>query len=289
MVGIVNVYKPSGVTSFKIVSKLKKIYNTKKVGHLGTLDPMAEGVLPVAINKATKLFDYYLKKDKEYIATFKAGEETDTLDTEGDVVLKCDKKVDYEEFKKAMQQFVGEIEQTPPKYSAVKINGKRAYELARGGQEFEIKPRKVMIYSLTALPQESENLFSVKIHCSSGTYIRSLGRDIFHSLNNVCTMVKLVRTKSGNFTIDNAKTIEEIEKNPEESLTSIEDALSSLHRVTLEMKYFDRIKNGVQINSCGLNLPKSDFLLFVGDNLMGIASEENDKLVIEVNLYKGEN
>ena len=136
MIGFVNVYKPRGVTSFKIVGEIKKIYGIKHVGHLGTLDPMAEGVLPIAIGKATKFFDYFLKKDKEYIGRFEVGYATDSLDAEGEVVDKNDTRITLQKVQQSCQKFMGKIRQIPPKFSAIKINGQRAYKLAREGKEF---------------------------------------------------------------------------------------------------------------------------------------------------------
>lgn len=288
MIGIVNVYKPSGITSFGVVSRLKKIYNTKQVGHLGTLDPLAEGVLPIAIGKATKLFDYYLNKDKEYIATFRCGEETNTLDSEGVVVKTINKKITMQEFNNAIKKFVGEIEQTPPKYSAIKINGRRAYELARKGESFEIKSKKIKIYELDSLKQPEEDLFKLKIKCSSGTYIRSLGRDIFYSMGNLCTMIKLIRTKAGNFDIKDSKTIEDIQNDPQGSITSIEDSLDNLEQFTLPIQYFKQVKNGVQVEAKGLNAPSGLFLLYIDKILMGVAEIVSGKIVLKINLYEGE-
>lgn len=288
MLGLINVYKPRGLTSFNIVGKIKKIYGTKQVGHLGTLDPMAEGVLMVAVGKATKLFDYFLNKDKEYIGTFKSNEETDTLDAEGEVINTTQNIVSIEELDKTLKNFIGNISQTPPKFSAIKINGRRAYDLARKGVDFDIKPKQVSIYSLERIMEQVNNLYTFKIHCSAGTYIRSLGRDIFYSINNLCTMVKLVRTRCGKFDISNAKTIEEIEKDPNTAIIKIEDAVNELNIKTINEEFFTKIKNGVQIRVNKKDFPSGQFLLKVGTILMGIAEVKNDKLVLKVNLYEGE-
>lgn len=287
MSGIVIVYKPRGWTSFDVVKKIKKIYNTPHVGHLGTLDPMAEGVLMVAVGKATKLFDFYLTKDKEYIATFKAGEETDTLDAEGEVIKTSSKKISSSDVKAIFPNFLGEIFQTPPRYSAIKINGKRAYELARKNIEFDIQPKKINIYNLELLSTE-ENLFEIKIVCSAGTYIRSLGRDMFAALDSCATMVKLVRTRAGNFDLSKALSIEQIEQSPLESLMSLDKVLSNLERVELDEKYKKQISNGVQIKNITKYKENDEFTLFVGSEFFGIATIQNSKIVLKVNLYEGE-
>ena len=149
--GFVNIIKPTGESSSNVVCKVKKILGTKKVGHLGTLDPAASGVLPLAVGKATKFFDYFLTKDKEYVALVEFGKSTSTLDAYGEVIENNNKLIDEMELKSILPKFVGDIDQTPPKFSAIKINGKRAYELARENANFEIKPRKITIYSITLI------------------------------------------------------------------------------------------------------------------------------------------
>lgn len=289
MVGFVNVYKARGESSFNVVRKIKKIFNEKRVGHLGTLDPMAEGVLPVAVGKATKMFDYYLHKKKSYIATFKIGEETDTLDLEGDVIKTSTTKISDEDIQKVLPKFVGKILQIPPKYSAVKINGKRAYDLARDNKEFDIAPKEVEIYGILPMAKVVDNLLILKIDCSAGTYIRSLGRDILNSLGSCCTMTKLVRTQSGDFNLDSAKTIEEIQKDPEGSLISVQQALETLPDLRLPKTYFSKIKNGVRVSIDNFDGKQNENLLvYAGDFFMGIGEVVDNKLVIKINLYEGE-
>lgn len=170
---------------------------------MGTLDPMASGVLPVAIGKAARLFDFFLYKHKKYSATFRFGVDSDTLDTTGEIVENAGLVPEYAAVSEVLPQFTGEIMQLPPKYSAKNIGGRRGYELARAGVEFELKPKKVTVYSIT-LTGRSGNEFSFDIECGGGTYIRSLARDIAAKLGTRAVMSALVRTQSGIFTIKNA-------------------------------------------------------------------------------------
>lgn len=170
---------------------------------MGTLDPMASGVLPVAIGKAARLFDFFLDKHKKYSATFRFGVDSDTLDTTGEIVENAGLVPEYAAVSEVLPQFTGEIMQLPPKYSAKNIGGRRGYELARAGVEFELKPKKVTVYSIT-LTGRSGNEFSFDIECGGGTYIRSLARDIAAKLGTRAVMSALVRTQSGIFTIKNA-------------------------------------------------------------------------------------
>ena len=286
MQGIVVVNKEKGWTSFDVVKKIKKIWGIKKVGHLGTLDPMAEGVLPVAIGKATKLFDYYLKKSKTYIAQFEFGYETDTLDAEGQVIKTTSNLPSKKDIEEVLSSFVGKLQQTPPKYSAVKINGQRAYALARDNKEFQIQPKQIEIYKLEVLGQTDTNTYEFLIECSAGTYIRSLCQDIAKRLNSLATMTKLTRTRSGNFTQKDAKTIEELEQN--KTLISTSDALNHLPKIELDEKYFQKLSNGVEVKI--INQPQNVLsTIFVGDRLFGIGEVEKGILKISTRLNEGEN
>lgn len=301
MIGFVNVYKPRGVTSFSIVSRIKKIFNTKRVGHLGTLDPMAEGVLPIAIGKATKLFDYFLDKDKRYIAEFECGYETDTLDAFGEVVERNSKVPSLEEIEKATKNFIGKIEQIPPKFSAKKINGERAYNLAKQKIDFDISAKSVEIYTILASKGLSDSLFVFDVWCRAGTYIRSLGRDIFRSVNSLATMTKLTRTSSGSFTLNGCSSLEDIEKAPQEYLLPVEKCLPELDILQVTDKEMQKLLNGVQVtfnaynvikNECSKGIeetnrkPDSKSMIIVkhGIELLGIA-EIQDKIKLNINLY----
>ena len=284
MIGFVNVYKPRGVTSFKIVGAIKRIYGIKRVGHLGTLDPMAEGVLPIAIGKATKFFDYFLKKDKVYNAEFKVGYETDTLDADGEIIEESRVTVSLKQVQDMCKNFIGKISQKPPKFSAIKINGQRAYKLARDGKEFEIKPKQVEIYGLTASNMLDENLFSLNIWCSAGTYIRSLGCDIFSALGTRATMTKLVRVRSGTFRIEDSKTIEEIAKDLNSALIPIDKALCGVEVINLNEEQFAKIKNGVAIE---YDSPDGRYLAKHNNIVVAFVNIENKQMKNEINLIEG--
>lgn len=287
MQGIVVVNKPKGWSSFDVVKKIKRLFNTSKVGHLGTLDPMAEGVLPVAIGKATKLFDLYLKKQKVYIAEMEFGYETDTLDAEGEIIQTTNNIPTPEQLTATLTEFIGKTMQTPPKYSAVKINGKRAYLLARENKEFEIGSKEITISSLELLELISPTKFKIAINCGAGTYIRSLVRDIAYKLGSVATMTKLVRVQSGNFSINDARTIAEIENNPKNALIPTAKALENIPRIELKSDCLNKLINGIKVRVEGEN--RGPICVYVGEALFGIGEIENNFLKINARLYEGEN
>ena len=209
MNGFLNIYKPKGISSAKVLNSLKKSLKGVSIGHMGTLDPLASGVLPVALGKSTRMFDYLLDKDKTYVATFAFGYETDTLDLEGEVVKRSDKIPSESELKEKSVKLVGEIMQVPPVFSAKCVNGKRSYQLARKGEEFELPPKKVTINSIDVIEKVSDNEYKFKISCKGGTYIRSIVRDIAALCNTVGTMTDLVRTQSGVFAIENSVKVDD--------------------------------------------------------------------------------
>lgn len=285
-IGFVNVIKPTGVTSFEVVSRVKKIFNEKHVGHLGTLDPAASGVLPIAVGKATKFFDYFLNKDKCYTALVKFGKETDTLDSFGNITNINDKIILKEDIEKVISNFVGEIEQVPPKFSAIKIDGKKAYELARKNINFEIKSRKITIFDIKLIKNCGKNLFLFQVHCSAGTYIRTLFQDIAKALETVSTTVAIIRTKSGRFKIDDAKTLDELEKSPNVDL--IEKIFSDLQIIDISAKYAKKILNGVKLklNEIDFNVDKSkEFLIKFQDKLVGLFKVENNLITPIIYVY----
>lgn len=195
MDGIIIINKPSGYTSHDIVSKIRKNLNIKKVGHTGTLDPLATGVLPILLGNGTKLSKYLINHDKEYIATIKLGVKTDTGDIEGKIIEeKKYSECPENKIKEVLESFIGKQEQIPPMYSAIKVNGKKLYEYARKGESIELTPRKIEIYNIELLKIE-QNTIKIKIACSKGTYIRSLCEDISEKLNTVGTMSELQRIK----------------------------------------------------------------------------------------------
>ena len=209
MNGIINVYKEKGFTSFDVVAKLRGILKQKKIGHTGTLDPDAVGVLPVCLGNATKLCDMLTDKKKEYIATFVLGKTTDTQDIWGEVLTQTQVTCTEEEVRETVASFVGTYEQLPPMYSAIKVDGKRLYELARQGKEVERKTRPVTMYEIEILNMDLPHV-SVRVLCSKGTYIRTLCHDIGQKLGCGATMTSLERTMSGQFAKESACTLDEI-------------------------------------------------------------------------------
>ncbi len=203
MTGFINVNKAVGASSAKEVSVVKRITG-KPCGHMGTLDPMANGVLPVAVGNAARLFDYFLQKEKTYLASFRFGAHYDTLDTTGNVLQSGGRVPREEEILEILPLLTGNIMQIPPKYSAKNINGKRGYELARSGVEFELPPKKVFIKSIKLLNRTAKDEFAFEIECGGGTYIRSIARDMAEKLGTYAAMSALTRTKSGIFSIETA-------------------------------------------------------------------------------------
>ena len=213
MNGFLNLYKPSGMSSAYALNVIKKQFKGIKMGHMGTLDPLASGVLPVAFGKSTRLFDFLLDKNKTYIAEFTFGYETDTLDRGGKVIKQSNFLPTKEDILGVLNKLVGEIEQMPPSFSAKNVNGKRSYELARLGIEVELKPKKVVITSIELIEKTGENAYTFVIKCKGGTYIRSICRDLAYMLNTTATMTSLERVESGVFTKQNAYSLEEIQSN----------------------------------------------------------------------------
>ena len=209
--GIINVYKENGFTSFDVGAKLRGILRTKKIGHTGTLDPDAEGVLPVCIGRATKVCDILTDKDKVYEAVMLLGVETDTQDTSGEVLKELPVTVSEECVKEAILSFVGDYAQVPPMYSALKVNGKKLYELAREGKTVERKARNVQIFSIEILEMNLPRV-RMSVHCSKGTYIRTLCHDIGAMLGCGGCMEKLLRTKVGVFELQDTLKLAEIDE-----------------------------------------------------------------------------
>lgn len=208
--GVLVVNKHEGVTSHRIVQILRRLYDTARVGHTGTLDPMATGVLPILLGRAVKASDYLVSEEKEYIATLRLGVTTDTLDTTGEVLSTSDNIPDEAAVLEAAKSFLGEIEQIPPMYSAIKIDGQKLVNLARAGETVERKPRQVEIKELD-VEKLSENEYKLRIVCSKGTYVRTLCADIGEKLGCGGAMSSLVRVRTGNFTLENSVKVEELE------------------------------------------------------------------------------
>lgn len=248
MFGFLNVYKPTGKTSHDVVAVLRRVTKIKQIGHTGTLDPFAEGVLPICIGKATRLIEY-LNDDKAYIGTIQFGSSTTTYDTEGEIVKTSDKIVTQEDVEDCLKYFRGEIEQLPPIYSAIKVNGKKLYEYAREGQEVKIEPRKITIFELELVNFDMQKQQAeVKIVCSKGTYIRSIANDLGEKLGVFGHLIKLVRIKAGEFYVENSIKLED--------LNTVEVVLSNLIYPTEKLNFMiynldneekKRISNGMAI------------------------------------------
>lgn len=209
MFGFLSVYKPVGKTSHDVVAYFRKLLKIKKIGHTGTLDPFAEGVLPICIGNSTRLIEY-LPDDKAYLAFVQFGKATDSYDIEGNVIFQNDKKVAKEDVEQALKKFEGDIEQLPPIYSAIKVNGKKLYEYAREGKFVEIKPRKVTVYKIELKNFDYDNqVAQVYVECSKGTYIRSIANDLGQVLGCGGYLTRLIRTKAGKFLLENSKKMED--------------------------------------------------------------------------------
>ena len=242
MNGILLINKPIDFTSRDVVNKLTKILKTKKVGHTGTLDPIATGVLVVCVGNTTKLCELLTSEHKEYIATIKLGIKTDTLDTTGTIIEEKEYNVTEEQIIEVLNSFLGDSIQTTPIYSAVKVNGKKLYEYAREGIEVELPKRNINISNIELLSYKDDEI-KFKTTVSKGTYIRALIDDICTKLNTVGTMSSLIRTKQGQFTLEQTFTLEDIE-NGKYELISIEKALSEIETITINEELYNKVKNG---------------------------------------------
>ena len=273
---VIVVNKEKGVTSRDVVNKLCKIFNTKKIGHTGTLDPIAEGVLVVCIGKATKLVELLTTYDKEYIATVKLGALTDTLDTDGTVIEERKINLKKEDLINTLNSYIGEYNQEVPIYSAVKINGKKLYEYARKSIDVKLPKRKVSIYDIKLLDfNDSEYKFKVKV--SKGTYIRSLIKDINDKLSIIGSMSSLVRTKQGKFNINDSYKLGDIENNNYKCY-SITDILKDSDSVIIDDNLYAKIKNGMIID----NIYNKDIVTFIYKNevvaIYKVYNKDNSKI-----------
>lgn len=281
MIGFYNILKPTGVSSGFVVNKIKRITN-EKVGHLGTLDPSASGVLSIAVGKATKFFDYFLNKDKEYVALAKFGVLTNTLDSDGEILKREDVQVSLEDIKKVLPSLCGKIDQIPPIFSSKNVNGERAYDLARQGKQVVLEPKKVQIYSIKAEKLTQNNLFRIKIHCSSGTYVRSIIRDIAEKIGTVATTVCIIRTCSGKFEISDSITLDELAENPEKHLIKINSILN-LPEIELSLLQAKDLFSGKEIM---LDRDDGEYLSFYQGEEFSVLKIENKKATNKIFLSK---
>ncbi len=246
MDGIVNIWKPSGMTSHDAVAKVRRAAGTRRVGHTGTLDPMAEGVLPICIGKATHAVDYIVAARKTYLCQMKLGVSTDTQDKTGTIIEERPVHCTEEQIRKIAKQFVGEKAQIPPMYSAVHHNGKRLYQLARQGVEVERKPRPVTFFAISFLEIQVP-MVTFLVTCSKGAYIRTLCHDIGEALGCGGHMTSLVRNASGQFTRDNAVALADFEASPKDHILPIESVFADLPKVRVTAEEERRIRNGATI------------------------------------------
>lgn len=279
--GFLNIYKPKGLTSHDVVARLRKITKVRQIGHTGTLDPFATGVLPICIGKATRLIEY-LDDDKEYLATVQFGKNTATYDLEGEITATFDKKVTEEDVKNTLKDFEGEISQIPPIYSAIKVNGKKLYDYARQGQDIEIKPRKVTI-SKIELKEFDKTSQSAKITvaCSKGTYIRSIAYDLGAKLGCGGYLTALERTKAGKFQVNTAIKLEDLTEVSQivENLINPLDMLNiPIHNLSENER--EKVSHGMSI--CNSDFPDSDIvILSYGGRIYAIGKVEQNKILVK--------
>ena len=277
MDGVLLVNKKEGLTSFDVVRKIKKALNTKKVGHCGTLDPLAKGLLVVTVGKALKISRFIEGDEKEYIATIKLGERTATLDREGEVIEKKQiTSFSSEDINKVFSSLVGVIKQKPPIYSAIQVNGKRLYEYARENIEVDIKEREIEVKKLELIDYNNQ-FVKYRVVCSKGTYVRVLCETIANKLNNIGYMYDLVRTRIGKLSLEKAFSLEEIENN-NYSLIDIESSLSNFVVLTLKDRELYKASNGnvldfyIEGNVLVVDENKETIALYEGD-------KENNRLI----------
>lgn len=280
MDAIFNVLKPPKMTSHDVIGFLRRALNTKKIGHGGTLDPDAAGVLPVFAGSATRLLEFAVEGRKEYIAEFTLGAQTDTGDDSGEVVKTLPVlQFTQEQLLAVLAQFIGPQLQLPPMYSAIKINGKKLYQLARQGVEVERTARQIEVYKLELL-HYTETSFTVRVACSKGTYIRVLGEDLATALGTCGTMSFLLRTQVGAYTIDKAFTLQEIAADPEGCAAEPLTAVDALPKLRVNARQAARITNGVRTTLAG-TADGRYVLLGPADEFLGIVRCEQERLQAE--------
>lgn len=287
MLGVFNILKPTGWTSSDVVVKVRHMLREYtgdkkiKVGHLGTLDPAGSGVLPVCFGLATKLFDYYVGMDKVYRTVFKFGKTTDTLDSYGSVIARSEKVPNLEEITTKIGMFIGNISQIPPKYSRISVGGVRACEAARKGEDIEIKARQITVYDIQILGYK-DGFLSLDIHCSGGTYIRSICRDLAESLGTVAYMASIIRLKNKTFDIQNAITLEELQKDIAGNTISLQKLFEDMPKVEVKDTEARRILNGVKIKNRKVT---GDYIVTIDGQIFGICCDGKDTLEVKVRLW----
>lgn len=280
--GFLNVYKPKGMTSHDVVYRMRKVTKIKQIGHTGTLDPFAEGVLPICIGKSTRLIEY-LADDKEYLASVKFGVSTDTYDIDGQVVEISDKKVLETEISAFLESFKGEITQMPPIYSAIKVNGKKLYEYARAGQEVKIEPRKVFIERIDLKSFDCENqIAEILIKCSKGTYIRSIAHDLGQMTGSGAHLIKLIRTQAGKFFVNNSIDLKEFETFDyvKESLINPVEMLD-YPKVNVNEDEHEKIIHGMAIQNKNDISSGKVVILIYNDIINAVGLADGEKILIK--------
>ena len=275
--GFINLNKPSGMTSHDAVNHVRRIFSTRKVGHAGTLDPLASGVLPIAINRATKFIEYVIDCCKSYRAEILFGTATDSGDLEGKIISRAENfhMPTVDELNDALKDFVGEIEQTPPKFSAIKIHGRKAYDLAKKNIDFEMPRRLVKIFRLEVIASD-KNSATIEIDCSKGTYVRSLAIDLGERLNLPATLKNLIRLRVGDFDLKNSLTFDEIKKFGEDCLLPIENCLNRLPIFELDERRIRAFMNGLPTN---VRAADEKFLRIIsGGKFLGVGRIEGGEL-----------
>lgn len=247
MQGMILLDKPEGMTSFSAVSAVKRIFGEKRVGHTGTLDPMATGVLPILLGRATRLCELMLTADKRYTAEILLGVETDTLDITGNVISETDCDISVVEFESVCSRFIGEYEQVPPMFSALKKDGVRLYDLARQGVEIEREARLVSIKKLDIIEKSGKNKFIIDVICSKGTYIRSLADDLGKALGVGATLTMLRRTETAGYTADMCVTLDELKENPQKYLREADSVVAYCPSVNVTDNQTRRFLNGGEL------------------------------------------
>lgn len=276
--------KPLGITSAHVVSKVKRLLGkNNKIGHAGTLDPLADGILPLAIGEGTKVVQFLLETDKVYEFDVTWGEERSTDDAEGEVVRSSELRVEREEILQAIESFVGNIKQVPPNYSAIKVDGQRSYDLARKNQAPELKAREVTVYELVLNAERSNlNSASFRMHCSKGTYVRSIARDLGRKLGCYGYVSRLHRAGHGVFTINDAISLEQLADLCEKGAVSscilpLEKVLDGIPALSLDEIQEAKIRNGIAIDNCD-NFESETVMLMKNEKLVAIANPQNGKL-----------
>lgn len=277
--GIILINKQRGISSNAVVNKVKYLLKANKAGHLGTLDVLGEGLLPVTLGKGTKLFDIFLTKDKVYKTIFKFGETTATLDLEGEVIKRDDKIITTEMLKQVLPEFIGKQMQMPPDYSAKKINGKKAYQLARAGENIVLKPKEIEIYSIKLLGQIEKNTFEFLVHCSSGTFIRALCRDIAQRLNTYGVMSYIQRTKCGIFEIKDAYSIDNIIAGNYDIINL--DTVFDYPNLLIEKHIAEKLFNGLSVKS---SYDDGFYRLYQDNLFLGIGKVKDSLLKFDLRL-----